>query len=224
MNGSEAQHDTKHAEIQDNFHHTSRNNATEEIKQRKLETKNKSDQHKGHQESERKYERLHHEKKPTRKISVISPTHTFRGMRKETPLPGKHSHKDDRTSVGSLLNEREIVTENNYKAEPECVFEVAKTRTIIYDTLKEHLADKVYDPTMNNKCRVLSEEIRDRIKGLSMSRFKIVSIVTIGEKKKQSMLLTSRCLWNKSYDNFVSATYIHNNFCATGMVFVAYAE
>lgn len=229
MKGSDAQHETKHVEIQNNPHHKNSQHKSDGFKQEVNKDHKKVDHHKGHSAPDRRQEKHHQDKSPNRKISVTSPTHPIRPRagtltRKDTSLSGKHSHKEDRMSTGSHHNESEILMENNYKTEPECVFEEAKSRKIIYDTLKEHLVDKIYDPTMNTKCCMLSEKIRDQIRELSLSRFKIVCVVTIGERKEQSMLVTSRCLWNQKYDNFVSATYKHKNLCAIGMVFVAYAE
>ena len=77
---------------------------------------------------------------------------------------------------------------------------------------------------MSRRCLELSEVIKERVKQLDMRRFKIVCMVIIGQNTDQSMMVSSRCLWNFSYDNFSSFTLKKGPFYAVGMVFATYAE
>ena len=102
---------------------------------------------------------------------------------------------------------------------------VQKVREIIAKVLKENLTDKDYDPrVMSRRCLELSEVIKERVKQLDMRRFKIVCMVIIGQNADQSMVVSSRCLWNFNYDNFSSFTLKKGPFYAVGMVFATYAE
>jgi hypothetical protein len=98
-------------------------------------------------------------------------------------------------------------------------------KQIIASVLKENLTDKTYDPrAMSRRCLELSDTIKDRVKQLDMKRFKIVCMVIIGQNNDQSMMVTSRCLWNFNFDNFSSFTLKREPYYAVGMVFATYAE
>ena len=105
------------------------------------------------------------------------------------------------------------------------MFPVQQVREIIAQVLKENLTDRDYEPrVMSRRCLELSEVIKERVKQLDMQRFKIVCMVIIGQNADQSMVVSSRCLWNFNYDNFSSFTLKKGPFYAVGMVFATYAE
>lgn len=118
-----------------------------------------------------------------------------------------------------------IEFENTYKLLPDNRFQEGQVRQIIASVLKENLTDKDYDPrTMSRRCLELSEMIKERVKQLDMKRFKIVCMVMIGQNSDQSMMVTSRCLWNFNFDNFSSFTLKRGPYYAVGLVFAAYTE
>lgn len=108
---------------------------------------------------------------------------------------------------------------------PDCRVHEGKIREIILAVFKENIAEKNYDPSMcGQKCQLISEIIKERVKTLNMERFKIICMVMIGQVNDQSMLVTSRCLWDHRFDNSVSVEYKVGNIIAVGLVFAVYAE
>ncbi|KAL4235984.1 Tctex1 domain-containing protein 1 [Mactra antiquata] len=155
-------------------------------------------------------------------------SHPIRPRRDTMMSRGGHStyHESDRRSVGTNeLATPMVFYENTYKLTPDCRFHEGKVRDIIRTVLKENITEKVYDPKMcGQKCQLISEIIKERIKTLDMARFKIVCMVMIGQVNDQSMLVTSRCLWDHRFDNSISVEYKQGDIIAVGLVFAVYAE
>lgn len=157
-------------------------------------------------------------------------SHAYRPRRDTMLSRGGHSthHESDRRSTGT--NEGGSVApmvyyENTYKLTPDDTFHGGKVKEIIKTVLQENITEKLYDPNAcGAKCKLISEIIKERVKKLSLSRFKIVCTVTIGQVFDQSMLVTSRCLWNHKFDNSVSVEFRKGNIIAVGVVFALYAE
>ncbi|KAK3612668.1 hypothetical protein CHS0354_042194 [Potamilus streckersoni] len=139
-----------------------------------------------------------------------------------------HSHKGDQSdkrSVGTAENQVIQEFENTYKLEPDHRFMEGKVKAIILQVLKENINDKMYDPShMGSKCKLMSEIIKERVKHLDLKRFKIISMVTIGQEADQSMLMCSRSLWDHRFDNYACVELKHGNIFAIGIVFAVYAE
>eukprot|EP00916_Digyalum_oweni_P006714 GHVL01011449.1.p1 GENE.GHVL01011449.1~~GHVL01011449.1.p1 ORF type:complete len:248 (-),score=11.03 GHVL01011449.1:311-1054(-) len=140
----------------------------------------------------------------------------------------KSHHDHDRQSVGKQSDGHApslVEYENTYKLEPDSRFQETQIREIIAKVLKENLTDNSYDArVMSHRCLELSEIIKERVKLLDMHRFKIVCMVIIGQNSEQSMMVSSRCLWNFAHDNFATFTLKKELYYAVGMVFVTYAE
>jgi len=115
--------------------------------------------------------------------------------------------------------------ENTYKLEPDVVFRPGKVKDIIHDVLKENLKGQSYDRNiMASRCLVLSDIIKEKVCQLQLNRFKVVTMVLIGQNKDQALHVASRCLWNHNYDNFASYNYSSGNLCAIGIVYAVYQE
>ena len=117
--------------------------------------------------------------------------------------------------------------ENTYQTTPteDKRFSTKKAEDIIRGVLEGYLKGKMYDPKkFPNLCKSLSELIKERVKGTGCPRYKIVAHVMVIEKQGQSMRHVSRCLWNKEFDNYATATYETKDFTAVGSVFAAYFD
>ena len=57
-----------------------------------------------------------------------------------------------------------------------------------------------------------------------ISRYKYVCLVTIGEKAQQEVCFGSRCVCDKQWDNYSSATYENFSLYAMGVVYALYYE
>ena len=75
-----------------------------------------------------------------------------------------------------------------------------------------------------NMCKILGDDIRDRVKHMNFDRYKIVSNVVIGQKKDQAVIACSRCAWDDKLDNYASYTFQNQHIFCTATVFGIYTE
>lgn len=90
-------------------------------------------------------------------------------------------------------------------------------RNIVKTTVVNFLDENMtYDAvTCAHNAKALSAKLRDLIKEQSFSRYKLVAVVTIGEKKSQHMTAVMKFLWDPKLDRFI-------DFCLENMyIFVA---
>jgi len=115
--------------------------------------------------------------------------------------------------------------ENTYHLTPDTVFRPGHVGSIIHGVLKENLEGQVYDrQVMASRCLMLSDVIKEKVCQLEMNRFKIIALVLIGQNRDQALQVSSRSLWNDSFDNFASSSYTSNDIAAVGLVFAVYQE
>ena len=112
-----------------------------------------------------------------------------------------------------------------YRLEPTRKFEEAKVREIIKDVFREHLTEKSYNAEFcHNMSKSLSELIKQRVKLLQFSRYKIVCMVHMGQKASQCMRVGSRCVWDERFDNFAEYTHESMDLYAIGTVYGVFQE
>ena len=110
--------------------------------------------------------------------------------------------------------------------EPSKKFSVSKVESAMAEVIERRMrTTTVYSP---KQCvaisKVMSEEIKDQVKGLGYERYKLVCVVTVGEKRDQGLRVSSQCSWDTEVDS--SATYSWQNgtmFCSA-MVYGLYHE
>ena len=96
---------------------------------------------------------------------------------------------------------------------------------ILTDTIKEKMEGTTYDPLRSAQtAKELADVIKERVKNLGYSRYKLIVQVTVGEKTGQALRLASRCLWDTTTDNFASDFYENASVYCVGMVFGLYYE
>ncbi|KAJ8924403.1 hypothetical protein NQ315_007199 [Exocentrus adspersus] len=92
---------------------------------------------------------------------------------------------------------------NTYKLESDNPFNVEKVDRILEAVMMEALENLTYDP---DKCptqaKWASLTIKAKVKALEFDRYKIISIVTIGEKHSQDVFVTCRFLWDAEKDRY----------------------
>ena len=107
--------------------------------------------------------------------------------------------------------------EPTYRMEPKVKFNSSKVQDAVSKVVDGRLSGWKYSPkqaTMMSK--VVSEEVKEQIKKLGFERYKLVCLVTIGQKCGQGLQVTSRCSWDCRWDN--SATYTWEGaaaYCST---------
>ncbi|KAK3747553.1 hypothetical protein QZH41_004813 [Actinostola sp. cb2023] len=171
------------------------------------------------------------------KKRILLPGNTLRkgGYQKENQAPSFKSDYDelrdeisDTTSVTAEMPavfKRRVIYENNYKMSPDKLFPVKQVERIILEVLEENLAKKKYDFNRSIElCKIVSQIIKDKVKGLKVSRYKLVIIVHIGECAGQDVKIASQCLWNQEFDTYATASLRNQSLFAQGTVFGIYFE
>ncbi|XP_065069281.1 dynein light chain Tctex-type 5-like [Rhopilema esculentum] len=168
---------------------------------------------------------------PTRKISnmmlasdafrdVIQP----RGGRKISSSIFHHfQHKVSEEAMEAKINKEKI--ENTYKLEPDMTFPYCRVREIITETLKRHLDGMDYDQKESPlQAKIISDDIKSKVKALSIDRYRVICLVHIGSDTGQEMRFVSRALWNPGVDTFATSEFKTGKLFAVATVFAVYFE
>lgn len=100
-----------------------------------------------------------------------------------------------------------------------------EVKQIIKSVLDEHLNDKEYSPEMCSfNSRICADCIKDRVKKLSLPRYKFICLVHMGQIGQQTMRVASRCSWDTRVDNFAEYSYVNDTLWAVGLVYGFYYE
>ena len=107
--------------------------------------------------------------------------------------------------------------ENSYVIHPEYKnkFRPGPTKEIIRDVLQSKLDKATYSmETTQLLTKQVADDIKDRLKELSLPRYKIVVQVSIGEQKGQGVRMRTRCFWDGDTDSYASETFSNESlFC-----------
>jgi hypothetical protein len=117
--------------------------------------------------------------------------------------------------------------ENSYRIEPDDgqKFNPCKIKKVAYETLEKHFKNFNYDSTKSKEfAKIVSDEIKIRIKPLIFKRYKIIVNLTIGQSLGQNVMITSRSLWNAETDNSCTIEYTNKTMFALATVFVTYYD
>ena len=117
--------------------------------------------------------------------------------------------------------------ENTFKTTPdeEHCFRSGIVRRAVENVLLIHLKDVTYDAKQVKKltCQ-LSTMIQHKVKGLGFERHKLICNVIVGQRQDQGVHMASRCLWDPTSDNWVSAEYVNDTVFAIATVHAVYFE
>lgn len=118
---------------------------------------------------------------------------------------------------------REI--KNTHRLDPFKRFEHWRVEEIIKRTFEECLTESDYDREFCCRMsRILADLIKERVKSLQFVRYKIVSIVSIGQRARHSLQMTSRFVWNAEFDCYAHCVFEKGDLYAVGVVYGIYCE
>ena len=118
-----------------------------------------------------------------------------------------------------------IQREPSYRMEPQRKFNGDTVEKVIKEVVDDRLKTMKYHAKLcANLTKLMSEEIKDRVKRLRFDRYKIIVVIHIGEKKGQYMIVSSRCAWDNKLDNFASYSMENETLFCTASVFGVYNE
>jgi len=138
-----------------------------------------------------------------------------------------HRQSSRASSYRGVYDRRFIRYENTYRMEPDDdhKIDLIRIRRIATSVIDAAIAGYKYDANHAKQFTVsLAERIRNQIKQLPFSRYKIVIEVSIGQKKGQDLRITSRCLWDLKWDRHITVTKETSDAYVTVTIFYIYTE
>lgn len=100
---------------------------------------------------------------------------------------------------------------------------VTAMKEIIRDCLQEKLTSAQYEgEKCHEQAKVLSDTIRNRLKGLNYDRYKFIVQVLIGERREQGMHFGTRCFWDSNTDNQASENFTNDNIFCSATAYAVY--
>ncbi|KAG5188283.1 Tctex-1, partial [Tribonema minus] len=92
---------------------------------------------------------------------------------------------------------------------------VNQMREIIRAILEEQLSGQTYSGDVATaQTKKISDEIKDRLKTMSLDRYKYVVQVIIGEQRGEGVRMGCRCFWDADTDACASESFINDHiFC-----------
>ena len=115
--------------------------------------------------------------------------------------------------------------EPTYRMEPHRQFQPDRVEDAIKEVLDNRLEKFTYRAKLcANLSKILSDEIKDKIKLMNFDRYRIICEVHIGQNMAQGMVVTSRCTWDPKLDNYATYTFKNSHIFCTATVFGVYLE
>uniref|UniRef100_A0A182YIF7 Dynein light chain n=1 Tax=Anopheles stephensi TaxID=30069 RepID=A0A182YIF7_ANOST len=115
--------------------------------------------------------------------------------------------------------------QNTYRLDSRNPFRREAMRSLMDHFLKSYLDEYKYVPKRAKRlAENLSEELRNQFKLCHFERYRIVALVTVGDKKMQDFRCVARALWDPEKDDCLSCTYEAPAFFVVASVWVVYFE
>eukprot|EP00794_Sanderia_malayensis_P013968 gene13968-15425_t len=113
----------------------------------------------------------------------------------------------------------------SYRLEPRRKFYEPDVRLIIQNVFEANLNGKTYDSGYcKTTAKYLSDLIKKEVKCLGYDRYKIISLVFLGQSIDQGLKISSLCLFDQDFDNFAEFRYNQGSIFAVGVVYGVYME
>ena len=130
--------------------------------------------------------------------------------------------KSASSGLGSLVDQEPL---NTYRVEPDNKFQHWKVKEIIKKTLEERLIENSYNQELCHRMSgITADAIKERVKSLQFSRYKIISVVSIGQKTGQSVRVASSFVWDSRFDCYAQHCLERGDMYAIGVVYGIYCE
>ncbi|XP_005099248.2 tctex1 domain-containing protein 2 [Aplysia californica] len=168
-----------------------------------------------------------------RRKSLFPPVQAgHRQSLKPGPTMSMAAKKNRMGAKGAVTDEREksgyappANLEPTYRMEPHKRFYAPQVHTMLKQILEAHLDGFTYNPKFTpTMTKVLSDEIKERSKGLGFERYKLVVSVVLGERREQGLMISSRAAWDAKLDSYATYTFQNKSLFCTASVYGVYAE
>ncbi|XP_063787358.1 dynein light chain Tctex-type protein 2B-like [Pseudophryne corroboree] len=113
----------------------------------------------------------------------------------------------------------------SFASRPPEKVQLSAIRRILEGYLPLQLAQMTYDPTkVPSLVKEISEEVRSQVKRVLPARYKMLCVVTMGERGQEDITVVSRCLWDPHADNYVPYLYQNDSIFCVVSVYTVFCE
>ncbi|XP_058834788.1 dynein light chain Tctex-type 5-B isoform X2 [Topomyia yanbarensis] len=115
--------------------------------------------------------------------------------------------------------------QNNYRMESRHPFNRDSVDTLISRFLTIFLNEQAYNPRRAKRlAEHLSVELKDLIKYCKYDRYRIIALVTVGDKSSQDFKSVMRFLWDSEKDSYTNFAFETSTYFVTATIFAVYYE
>ena len=120
-----------------------------------------------------------------------------------------------------------IRLEPTYKLEPHETFALhhAAIMNILENIVEGTLKDCKYSPSI---CATLAQQlagnIQSEVKDIGLDRYRLITIVHIGERTRQSMRIASKAIWDPNVDSYATYRFQNESMFCTATIYGIYLE
>ncbi|XP_075061154.1 dynein light chain Tctex-type protein 2B-like [Mixophyes fleayi] len=113
----------------------------------------------------------------------------------------------------------------SFASRPSEKVQLAAIRRILEGYLPLQLGEMTYDPAkVPTLVKEISEEVRSQVKRVLPARYKMLCVVTMGERGQEDITVVSRCLWDPHADNYVPYLYQNDSIFCVVAVYTVFCE
>jgi hypothetical protein len=136
--------------------------------------------------------------------------------------------QSSRTSVPRAGYDRRLIRyENTFRMEPDNDHRVdlVRLRRVATSVIETAISSYQYDPKQGKQFSLaLADHVRSQIKQLPFQRYKLVVLVSIGQKRGQDLRIASRCMWDVKLDRHLTISKETQDAYVTVTIFLVYTE
>ncbi|XP_068128294.1 dynein light chain Tctex-type protein 2B-like [Hyperolius riggenbachi] len=113
----------------------------------------------------------------------------------------------------------------SFASRPHEKVQMSSIKRILENYLPERIGNMNYDHTkVPTLVKAISEEVRIQVKKVLPARYKLLCVVTMGERGQEDVTVVSRCLWDPHADNFVAQVYENASIFCVVSVYTVFCE
>ncbi|XP_021695627.1 tctex1 domain-containing protein 1-A-like [Aedes aegypti] len=115
--------------------------------------------------------------------------------------------------------------QNNYRLESRNPFIRERVQLIVERYLTAFVEQHKYNPRRAKRlAENLSVDLRDLVKRCGFERYRVLAVVTVGDRNSQDFKSVLRFVWDAEKDGYVNVTYETPTYFIVATVFAVYYE
>ncbi|XP_075433598.1 dynein light chain Tctex-type protein 2B-like isoform X2 [Ascaphus truei] len=113
----------------------------------------------------------------------------------------------------------------SFASRPSQKVQVTQIQRLLEGYLPGRLGQLTYDPLrVPSLVKELSEEVKALVKRVLPPRYKVLCVVTLGERGQEDVTVVSRCLWDPHADSYAAHVYQNPSIFCVAAVYAVYCE